>query len=90
MSDPENPSYKLQSEVPTAISENSGAVTHSTYTSHCRGPYHVIIDIPESEETPTPPLPIKGNSDNARTESVVEDTDRIASEAGTSASQIHL
>lgn len=78
---PENPSYELQSAVPIAISESSGAVTHSTCTLHCRGPDHVITDIPESEETPTPPLLNKDNSDNARTEILVEDTDRMASEA---------
>lgn len=76
MLDHESPSYELQSKVPVAIPRLRVASTHSTYTSQGRGPDHVIIDMPESEETPTPPSTIKDNSDNANRESVVDSRER--------------
>lgn len=67
---------ELQLETPLGSSEGNGRATHPI--SHCRSPYHVVIDIPEPDMTPVPP--VRENTDLITMGPVVADTDVVTSE----------
>ncbi len=72
---PENSTHEPHSEIPV-IPESHVAVTHST--SPCGAPDHVVITIPEPVMTHTP---TENDMNNARTESVVENSASAVLEA---------